>query len=383
MFSMAAKTKPSADDQLAPENYRELNRTFYAAKPHDYFSQRLSNLILTAGRHEDLDRLMTEGATYRGLKVGSDAVADGTNPPDGEESKEEERAKSAEHFVIAEAEVLAHHVGETLLRLYLAHAYAKEDGPPACPWLEISRLRSFSKVKGLVAARFGPDSDPDDPANLAEVARAFYLTDDPAGLTTEPIPDGRWHESLRKVEGYLRGFAHQFLDRAALYNTAKHGLALMPSEMTMRLDDGALIRADGPIIQYLEIRERDDGTPRWSQVNHWVKSDRQMALVHRATVLIETLWESARLRYLPDQRPERVRLRLFGGPGWDEIMFSGAEETGGIVIEDMKMELLYYMTDEQASAEAAMEAAAAAGQATTGPAATMVQEEGTPLSGHE
>lgn len=382
MCRMAARKKPSADDQLAPENYGQLNRMFYAAEPHDYFSQRLSNLILAAGRHEDLDRLMTEGASYRGLKVGGEAVADGAKPTEAE-TNPEERAKSAEHFVIAEAEVLAHHVGETLLRLYLAHAYDKEDGPPPCPWLEISRLRSFSKAKELVAARFGPDSDADDPARLAAVARVFHLTDDPARLTTEPIPEGRWQESLRKIEGYLRGFAHQFLERAALYNAAKHGLALLPSEMTMRLDDGALIRAEGPIIQYLEIRARDDGTPRWSQVNHWVKSDRQMALVHRATVLIETLWESARLRYLPDQRPERAQLRLFGGPSWDEIMFSGAEETGGIVIEDMNMELLYYMTDEEAAAEAAKEAAAAvAERAATEPAATVVEEEDTPLPGH-
>ncbi len=67
---MTRPRRPSPDDQLAPDNYWQLNRTFYAAKPADYFGQRLENLILTAGRSEDLDWLMTEGVTYRGLKVG-------------------------------------------------------------------------------------------------------------------------------------------------------------------------------------------------------------------------------------------------------------------------------------------------------------------------
>ena len=266
--------------------------------------------------------------------------------------------------------MLCHHVGETLLRLYLAHAYDKKDGPPPCPWLEVSRLRSFSKAKQLMAARFGPDSDPEDPANLAAVARVFYLTDEPAGLTTRPIPEKRWQESLRRIEGYLRGFAHQFLERVALYNAAKHGFALLPSEMTMKLGDGELIRAEGPIIQYLELRQRDDGTPRWSHVNHWVKSDRQMVFIDRAAVLIETLWATARLRYLPD-RPESAQLRLFGGPTWDDIMASDAEDTGGIVIEDMKMDLLYYMTDEEAAAAAAEEARGSIERAANRPAATL------------
>lgn len=302
---------------------------------------------------------------------------EGPKPADGG-TRPEERAKSAEHFVIAEAETLAHHVGETLLRLYLAHAFAADESPPPCPWLEISRLRSFSKVKQQVNARFGPDSDPEDSANLAAVARVFHLTDNPAGLTDKPIPEELWENSVRQIEGYLRGFAHQFLERSGLYNAAKHGLALLPSEMKMRLDDGALIRAEGPIIQYLEIRDRDNGRPQWFQVNHWVKSDRQMAFVHRACVLIETLWETARLRYLPAQRPVRAQIRLFGGPSWEDIMTSDATDTGGIVIEDMAVGLIYYMTAEEAAAEAANQIQQGAGRPPADELAVTLHAEETP-----
>lgn len=44
----------TADDNLAPDNYGELNRAFYSARPSDYFNQRLENLMLVAGRHKDL-----------------------------------------------------------------------------------------------------------------------------------------------------------------------------------------------------------------------------------------------------------------------------------------------------------------------------------------
>ena len=325
-----------------------MNRTFYAAKPADYFGWRLGNLILVAGKREALESLLADGVAFKSLKVGGtasgseDASGVASVTPDPE--TEAEAAKGAEHFVIAEAEVLAHHVGETLLRLYLAHEFPANARPPACPWLEISRLRSFSQFKSMVRARFGPDSDPEDPANLAAVARVFHLTDDPARMSNATIPEEQWNNSLNNIEGYLLAFARQFLDRSAIYNAAKHGLALRPSEMSMRYGDGSLISVEGPIIKYLEIRDHD-GHPRWSQVNHWVKSDRQMALIHRACQLIESLWEVARLRYLPEQRPDRFKVRLFAGARWEDLMSTDAKD-GRFVIEDVAIELLYYLPIE-------------------------------------
>lgn len=343
--------QPSTDDNLAVDNYASLNRDFYASKPADYFGQRLENLILTAGRSEDLDRLMNEGVTYRDMKVGRH-VEGHVDQPDARTP--DEKDKAAEHFVIAEAEVLSHHVGETLLRLYLAHEFPPGKAPP-CPWLVISRTRSFSDFKDAVSRRFGPNTDPADPDNRAALARVFCLTDDPSKLSGDTVPVDLWDKSPNNIEGYLRGFARQFLGRAGLYNAAKHGLALLPSEMSMRLDDGAVLRAEGPIIQYLEIRE-DSGRRRWNQVHHWVKPDRQMGLIYRGCQLIDTLWDVAKIRYLPD-RPNRFEVHLFGGASWDDVMRSSAGDTGGIVVEELAWNLVYYITAEEAAAEAAVEVA--------------------------
>lgn len=232
--------KFSPDEQLAAENYARLNETFYAAEPADYFGQRLENLILTAGNPDGLHRLMQEGVTYRGLNVGGESQhrAD----PDDEAKETDKATKTAEHFVIAEAEVLAQHVGETLLRLYVAHASL-----PPCPWLEMSRVRSPADFKERVRRRFGDDTDPSDPAHLAAVARVFHVTDDPSSLGPAP-PQDEWDKSVANIESYLRHFAGQFLGRAALYNAAKHGLALMPTEMSVKLGDGSVLSAAKPVI---------------------------------------------------------------------------------------------------------------------------------------
>ena len=322
-----------------------MNRTFYAAKPADYFGRRLSNLILTAGRHADLDKLTDEGVTYRGLKVSDTGVS---SDPQEDEPTPEDRAKAAEHYVIAEAEVLAQHAGETLLRLYLAHEFAPGKAPPS-PWLEISRERSPQAFKDKVRARFGPEVEPSDPDRLKAIARVFHLVDDPTTLKGDRrVPQDPWDRSLTNIEGYLRGYAEQFLKRAPLYNAAKHGLALRPDEASMRMDDGSVIRAEGPMIQVLELQDRD-GRPRWSLAHHWVKPDRQMALTYRAIQLIETLWQVARIRYVPEQRSEQFRLRLFHGASWHDIMLSDAEATGGVVVETMAIDLIYYRSTDEIS----------------------------------
>jgi hypothetical protein len=69
----------------------------------------------------------------------------------------------------------------------------------------------------------------------------------------------------------------------------------------------------------------------------------QMALVFRACQLIETLWEVARIRYLPGQPGETFQLRLFSGATVDELVRSAlGSEGSGIVLDDVSMDLLYY-----------------------------------------
>jgi len=321
---MASKRR-SPDADLASENYLGLNTTFYEASPHGYFSERLSNLLLVASKGAALDALIAEGFEFGGLSVPA-SQSSGVS--------EEERAKAAEHFVTAETEVLSHHVGETLLRLYLAH-----EGVPACPWLELSRMRTPTEFKASVRRRFGAETDVPGAKRRAEVAKVFYLTDTREALKPAPS-EAAWNTSLDVIEEYLSHFARQHLDQAALYNAAKHGLAVRPSRMSLKWNDGALVSVDGAVMQYLYLRDRDDGLRRWYQGTHWVRRDMQMALISRACQLIEALWVAARFRYVPNTRGAGAESRLFGRPTPSELMMAADER--GFVITDMGQELIYY-----------------------------------------
>lgn len=340
---MARRTsKQSPDYLLAEEASLALNETLYAAAPQDYFDRRLMNLALVASKRSELDALLKDGFEYGDLKVGASRREKAA-------TDESEAEKTAAHFVTAEAEVLGHHVGETLLRLYLAHAWATGDPLPSCPWLELSRLRRPSEFKQRVASRF-IDAPHDDADNLAALARVFYLTDRPEGIKPS-VDDARWTKSLESIESYLRAFAAEFLNRAPLYNAAKHGFALTPTEFGVKFKD--LIDTSGPAIRFLEAKELDAEAKErgdrlyWWESVHWVKADLRMILVRVGCELMQLLWGAARYRYVRSYREAGLNLTLFQWPRYDELLVVG-REGGGVDVTDMSTQLLYYKEPEPA-----------------------------------
>src|SRR5688572_491801 len=120
--------RPSADTGLAPENYAELNRALYHARPWTYFEHRLRNVILVAGAADRLSDILREG-----VRAGTIEFEWKPDPdPEVERRDQEQLAEDEERFTITEAEVLLHHASETLLRLYLAH-----EALPESPWLDL------------------------------------------------------------------------------------------------------------------------------------------------------------------------------------------------------------------------------------------------------
>lgn len=209
----------------------------------------------------------------------------------------------------------------------------------------MSRLRSFAVFKAQVERRFGEESDPESPENLDAVARVFHATEHRENLGALAPEPQAWDRSLRLIEGFLRAFAREHLDRASLYNAAKHGLALTPTEMGFQMGDRSVLKVEGPIIQYLQVSKDAQGRARWEQVAHWVRADRQMGLIYRAMELIETLWRTARYRYLPAERATRYKFHLVTGPTFGEMLFAGREPAGGVEVNELTWQLIYEKTD--------------------------------------
>lgn len=324
--SRPKQEKPSPDQGLAVENYPDLNATFYGMKPHAYLRRRLRSLWLWHGDPPGLAEVLEER-----FIVDNIAVTLGTEGDDEAEKEERER------FVVIEAEVLLHHVSETLLRLYLVHA--KES---LCPWLDISREKSFFLLKKDISKlRERLKSG----AENTGIEAAFL----PPGDRRKMIPEhGKevWEEAVQNLAEYLDYYAGHFLDSAP-YNAAKHGLALLAGQSGVELiagdDPAPFIKRSGPALVYLEVeREEQSGHPRWAKVTKWIVLRRALAMTHIGCRLIEELWKIGTGHRTPNKP---VDLHLFTEPKCAEVLKrTEYESQGGIpgVFTDRLSERLLY-----------------------------------------
>ncbi len=269
---MARGSSSSPDENLAVEQYPQLNREFYSAEPRRYFTSRFNLLMLAAGKPDALDQLMADGVTYGDLV----AKVELSEPTD-----EEQRHHQA--FLTTEVEVLLHHASEALLRLYFAHA---ESQP--CPWLECARLRDFSKFNARV------DKLRSEPIPTEHIARVFLGT-----VPKEPRED--FNAGLINLDRFLRVVADRVLDDKNLYNAAKHGLAVLAGPSSISLTDdqtGASFGFEGQSISYLELHTADDKKKTWRHTTRWLSFEDSLWLTRLVLSEMDSLWTIARARYI-------------------------------------------------------------------------------------
>jgi hypothetical protein len=322
---MSAK-KGNRDELLAPEQFPGMNSAFYATRPWSYFAHRQRLLMLAAGASDELTEIARKGIKVGRLKYSAE-----------DEEADPRTAEDRERFVFAESEVLLHHVSETLLRLYLAH-----EGAPRCPWLEVARVRAAGEFKRMVSERFGDELSAEQRRH--RVGEVFFGSAERTAIKPSPAQE-QWETSLANIEAFLTHYARHFLD-ADIYNALKHGLAVRPGPAAMQLDEGELIKAGGPAIEYLTLGENSEGKRRWFHTTHWIEVDRALAFISIGQRLMESIWTLARFRYL-GERPES--LVAWTKPEYAEIMRHLHDgQKSGIFTDRMHMELLYYAPPEEA-----------------------------------
>lgn len=319
--------KPNADHLLAPEQFGGLNTRYYAARPWAYFTLRLRALALMAGAPEKLVEIGREGVKVGRLNY----------KLDGDETAEEKEDR--ERFVLAESAALVAHAGETLLRIYLAH-----EGRPECPWLEMARDRTPGEFKRRVGDRFPVEGETESDDDLGRVTEVFFGAARREALTPTP-PEPDWIAGAKNLEAFLRHFARDFLD-PDLYNTLKHGFAVLPGDSMMEFGEGVL-KAEGPAIEYLSRRRGKAGTPRWFATTRWMDPESNLAFTFLASRLIESLWAVARARYLGEPLPS---IDLWLKPRYEEVRRRVRDAETGVFVDQMHMELLYYVDDRKADA---------------------------------
>lgn len=287
---------------LSADNYNGLNREFYSARPHEHIVRKLNLILLYAGRPDDVEKLLAEGVEYGRVAL---TVTENEDAERGDEEVDNDRKA----FVTIEVESLYHHTVETLLRFYLAH-----EGHPECPWLEISRLRNHTTFKENVRRRFLSD-DLDLVEKLNRVGPILI------GIPPDKFPGGQEKlvPVLKALEDTLEIFASDFLEGAARYNAAKHGLAVQAGHYGMRLGDGndSIVSADGQAMTYLEVRpstvadENGNAVPgrkKWHRATTWIDVAGQIAAIRIAAYLIEGIWGIGRTVRVDDESDVRLFL---------------------------------------------------------------------------
>jgi hypothetical protein len=264
--------------EVHPDAFGALNSEFYGASPAEYLQMRL-RALLTMLSSEVAGFASSGSGEYEGLRF--------TFGPDG--------AAVIDRYRALESTVLLHHAAEALLRLYLGHAHQNP-----CPWAAVASMRDFRKFKADVALLRDDLSSEDRQTDLLEV---FTAKTDPATFKESADEIQSHREGLALA---LREAADTFLSDSNIYNAAKHGLALLASPSSLSFsateDPSSTWGASGLALVTLEVAEH-----RWHQRTTWLHVRRSLALIHVWTELIQSLWESARMRYLGAGDPTKLR----------------------------------------------------------------------------
>jgi hypothetical protein len=208
-------------------------------------------------------------------KIGDDAEVD---------------SASVVKYVSTESQVLLHHAAETVVRLFLAH----RDTPP-CPWLEMAGETIFWQFKDRVDREIVQHQRP---GVLEAQAALAFLGRREAG----PAEDlDVWTDAAQNLAAFLRTVAERWLKEANVYNTMKHGLAVLPGNALFQLldEDGKPLRlGEGVSVEFLEPTRWEAGRRYWQLTTKWLDVQESLGLVEIACMMIDSLWSVARCRYV-------------------------------------------------------------------------------------
>lgn len=255
-------------------DWKRLNEEFYAGDPAGYFRTRLNMLLLAAGASGEVERLLDAGVRYEGLVT----VQLGHSS--------EERGDLHVVYLVTESQALLHHVSEALIRLFLAHAAATP-----FPWIEVGALRQFAQFKEQVAVL----ATSTWPKELTAAVPRVFLGGVPRSHKESAV------EAASAITRLLRHLASGLLKDANLYNSVKHGMAVVGSEdayVTIATEGGQpFMGSSGPSVAFLESEKTGDERV-WKVTRRWLSLRQAMWMSQLAVVEIDALWAIARARYL-------------------------------------------------------------------------------------
>jgi hypothetical protein len=290
------------DTEHLREVVRRLNKAFYETDPAEYFHSQAIQLTRLG------DELAQPTSDTPPGEFAAEVLARMPGWKSGLEERGEAFSNRRRNMLTIEAFMLAHHVGEALLRSYFAHLDA---GEADSPWFSMSELQGSKKFNVRVSELVKPK----DRGQLRiDVAWAFLLTRE---QNTPRIPAELVEARLDFIVAWVRRFAEYHLESVTGYNAAKHGLSAIPGQRTVSFHperaDGApspgLVMLQGDVLESLEY-ERQEDHKSWRRTTRAVDAPGLVVMALVAAHLLSELWNVGKARHLGGG----VKLRFVTSP---------------------------------------------------------------------
>lgn len=257
----------------------QVNRRFYASNPDRHFSARLALLLAVAASTERYGEDLARGLVCGPLRLQQTSPGPVQFAPD-----------DIERYVALESVMLHHLIGESILRLYLAHLDHRQ-----CPWVQVALLRDGREFRRLEKAMVEEEG-----LVAAEHVAAIFL-----GSKRAPphsgVDDDRWLLAARHHRALLIEFARHSYEGANLYTAAKHGLAVSCESGSMAIgpvDEEPTFVVDGLWLEYLERAPAKPQEPReWVRRSELVNPPRSWLLILAGLYMLKGLWAAGRVRH--------------------------------------------------------------------------------------
>ncbi|MDQ0614043.1 hypothetical protein QF046_001684 [Microbacterium sp. W4I4] len=289
---------------IDPHEFDSLNREFYAADPAEVIDHRLWMLARFLGDESTEARYEADD-----LSLSRDAAPSGSKRV---------------QFVALESTLILHQAAETLLRLYFAHA-----NDAACPWAEMTNMRSpgvFTREVRTLRDGLGSDSVIRDLLTVVSWSGDRKKVEASVSWSKK----GGWTRHREGVRSLFQFACDTVLDGADLYNAGKHGLAILPGERGVKVDDGAVISQSGPSLTVIEPQQFD-GEPRWTKTVVWISYSCAVMMTAHMSVAIRSLWACGKQRRTGEGN--QAHIHIFDSDELTEALRLGA--SNGISVQTM------------------------------------------------
>ena len=316
------KFKKSARENLAKENYENLNNIFYKNFNGNHFETKALDLMLILSNPDEylnkVDGLDIKFGKITITNIGKDK-------------------ESLVNYAKSELISAYYHCMETFIRIFIAHAKLER-----CPWLEIVSLNISDYRKEI--------------KNIEKGIYTFIPTDKSIDEILQMILTGKvtnQKEYLNKIKTWISYAAHE-LSNVKDYNSLKHGLVNFNLDGYMKIennDKSKSLEKTGDALNTLKIIEKEDRFV-YTLDTTFVEYDELLLKIHIFSEMIHNMIQIGKFNYT-NEIVESVNGLIAGAKDYNEIRdFLDDDKDNqnlGRFLTSYSCELLYYKTADNDS----------------------------------